>query len=252
MCSMMFLCGIQCAVANEAWQTAKSTHFIVYYKNAPEDFIRRLSENAESDYDRIAEEFGFTRYKFWLWDDRARIYVHDGAEEYQTATGMPAWSGGFAEPQQKVIHTFVYAQNFFETVLAHEMGHIIFREFVGYLNFAVPRWLDEGVATHQEKSQYALARPLLQNAMREGKLVPLSQLETMGPQLALSSDAARLFYLESYSAIDFLITQYCKDAFVTFCQNLRDKRNLERAIASAYPFGTFEEFDLAWQSYISK
>lgn len=251
-CAALCAGAAVCAAAPEEWRTEKSTHFIVYYKSAPGDFVSRITENAEYSYNSIADDLGLTRFNFWLWEERAQIYIYDSAEEYQSATGKPAWVGGDTSPSEKVIRTYVYAPHFFESVLPHEMGHIIYRELVGFMNFAVPRWLEEGVATHQEKSQYAGSKPALQNAIREGTFIPLAELENTGPQILFSNDAAQMFYMEAYSIVDFLLTQYGKDAFVTFSQNLRDKKNLPRAVASAYPFGTLAELDRTWQEYLKR
>jgi hypothetical protein len=232
------------------WREYKSTHFIVYSKNAPDDSIRRLTENAESLYNKIADDLGFTRYQFWLWDDRAKIYVYDNAQDFQMQTGNPSWIAGDAIAQQKLIRTFVDARGFLETVLPHELSHIVFREFVGFLNPAVTRWLDEGVALYQEKSKYYGAKSYLQSVKKDGRLVSLSQLESLGAQIMFSQDAAKVFYTSAFTVVDFLISQYGRDSFVTFCQNLRDKKNLGRALTSAYPFSSFDEFDRAWQRHV--
>jgi len=79
------------ALANtDDWSIEKSTHFIVYYKNAPGDFIQQLIEKSEYYYDKIADGLGFRRFDFWLWDNRAKIYIHDDAKAYQVATNQPS------------------------------------------------------------------------------------------------------------------------------------------------------------------
>lgn len=79
------------ALANtDDWPIEKSTHFIVYYKNAPGDFIQQLIEKSEYYYDKIADGLGFRRFDFWLWDNRAKIYIHDDAKAYQVATNQPS------------------------------------------------------------------------------------------------------------------------------------------------------------------
>src|SRR3989338_7116526 len=120
------------AFDDKGWNEEKSAHFIVYYKNAEERFVRQTIDKAEEYYKSIAENLGFTRYDFWLWDKRAKIYIYDSAEDYQAATGKPAWSGGVAFSHQKVIETYPWAQGFMQSLLPHELGHIIFREFIGF------------------------------------------------------------------------------------------------------------------------
>jgi len=250
---IIFLCFFstcQPAQAQEKWNITKSTHFIVHYKNAPNNFIDDLISKSEEYYDRIAESLGFTRFNFWLWDNRANIYIYDNAEQYQKATSQPSWSAGAAIPSQKIIHTFPYAQGFFDTILPHEMAHIIFREFVGFDNTAIPLWLDEGVASYQEKSRYDSAMRTVKRALAEGKFVPLERLNVTNPSLSLNMESAQIFYAEAVSIVDFLIKEYGRENFVGFCQYLRDKKNLERSVSLIYPFSNLKELGDAWQKYL--
>ena len=234
------------------WNISKSNHFIIYYKNAPEDAINRVITNVEDYYNEIANNLGFTRFNFWLWDNRANIYIYDNADDYRVSTKQPAWSVGAARPREKLIYTYPYAQGFFETVLPHEMGHIIFREFVGSDNPAVPTWLDEGVASYQQSLQYSMALPLARKAAANGTLHSLEKLTAINPQSITDTASAQLYYAEAISIVDYLIKEFGKDSFVLFCQDLRDKRDLQRAICSVYPFSNLQEFDQAWQKYLKK
>lgn len=239
-------------LGSDDWQVEKSTHFIVYYKNAPFDFVNKLTEKSEYYYNRIADDLGFVRYNFWLWDNRAKIYIHDDSASYQSATGMPSWSGGCAQVNEKTIHTFLDAQGFFDAVLPHEMGHIIFREFVGFHNYAIPLWLDEGVAIQQEKSKYHGADSLVRGAIRAGNFMNLGELTEFSLHFSFDNNSVQLFYSEAFSLVNFLLRQFGKDKFVLFCQNLRDKKDLQRALSSTYPFNNIQELDSAWQSYLKK
>lgn len=247
---LVFSIWVSLALGQDNWRTLKGTHFIVYYKSASDDFIRKLIDQAEEDYDRIAEKLGFRRYNFWLWDNRAKIYIYDNAEDFQAATAQPSWSGGSVSPRDKIIHSFPYAQKFFDTILPHEMGHIIFREFVGFDNSAIPLWLDEGVASFQEDFRSVWAKELLRKALSEHKLIGLSELSALNPHLMRDTSAVDLFYAEAVSVIDYLIKRFGQDTFVSFCQALRDKKDLKKAIASVYPFSNLNELDKAWQKYL--
>ncbi len=233
--------------APQEWQVAKSTHFLIYYKKAPEAFITNLIERAEGYYNEIADRLGFRRYDFWLWENRARLYVHDTPQDFQAATGQRPWAGGVAFPRQKTIHTFPGAPDFFERTLPHEMAHIVFRELVGFDNRAVPLWLEEGVATYQEEARRQEAHETDVKALRAGLLVPLDKLGMMNPQLMPDTQSVIIFYAQSVGVVDFLIGEYGKEQFEVFCQNLRDKRDLLRALASAYPFESLAQLDEAWR-----
>lgn len=234
------------------WRIAKSTHFVVYYKNAEEDFLRRLMEKAEWHYDAIAEDLGFRRYDFWLWDNRAKIYIYDDAQSYQAATGQPDWSVGSTIPKDKVIHTFVGQNRLFDVVLRHEMGHIIFREFVGFDNAAVPYWLDEAVASYQERSRRLSAHKQVREAIKKGSFINLEEISRINLMSMLDRASVDLFYAEVLSLIDYLMKEFGKDNFVQFCQKLRDYRSLNRALASSYGFRDIPELQEAWQRYLTR
>lgn len=238
--------------AEDDWRIAKSTHFIIHYKGAPEEFLTTLAERAEDYYDKIAEDLGFRRYNFWLWDNRAKIYIYDDASSYQAATAQPSWSMGSALPKDKVIHAFVGQKKFFDVVLPHEIGHIIFREFVGFDNPAIPLWLDEAVASYQEKSQALQAHQQVRKAIEKGTFIPLEKLCGINQILMFDQASVNLFYAEGRSIIDYLIKEFGKDNFVRFCQDLRDRKNLERALASSYGFKNIQELEQAWQRYLKQ
>lgn len=249
--TLLFSCSIF-AKEEVKWNTSKSTHFIVYFKNAPGSFIEQLISKSEDYYDKIADNLGFTRFNFWLWDNRAKIYIYDDAGDYRVSTGRPEWSAGAARPQEKIIYTYAYVQGFFESILPHEMSHIIFREFVGFDNHSIPTWLDEGVASYQQIKRSQGGLFLVKEAVKEGTLMGLEKLSQTNPQSILETSTAQLYYAEAVSIVDYLIKEFGKNNFVLFCQNLRDKRNLERAICSVYPFSNLEEFGQGWQRYLKK
>ena len=130
------------------------------------------------------------------------------------------------------------------------MGHIIFRVFVGFDNPAIPLWLEEGVASYQEKLTYSMANTFVRKAIEKGNFITLERLSGFSSGSRIPDEAAQLFYIESFSIVDFLIKEFGKDKFVSFCQDLRDKKNLERAIASDYPFSNIQELDEAWEKHL--
>lgn len=234
----------------DKWHIYRSTHFIIHYRHAEEGFIDRLIERSEDYYNKITDDLGFRRYNFWLWDNRAKIYIYDDSQSYQAATGQPGWSSGCAVVGDKIIHTFPNARGFFDTILPHELSHIIFREFVGFDNSAVPIWLDEGVASYQEKLRRQAANKVVKEAIGKGSFFNLEQLSHLNPQSMQDTEQVNLFYAEALSVVDYLIKEFGKDNFVLFCQKLRDNKNLENAMRYSYPFKDVQSLDRQWQDYL--
>ncbi len=247
--SAVFILG-SAALADE-WHVAKSTHFLIYYKNAPETFVNEVMDKAEDYYNRIADDLGFRRFNFWLWDNRAKIYIHDSADDYHLATNQPAWSAGCADYRGKIIHSYPYAQRFSDTILPHEMGHIIFREFVGVYNSAIPTWLDEGVASYEQDLRFSTAA-IIKDAWQKNRFIPLTQLSGLSPHSLTDTYTVNLFYAEAVSAVEYLVKEFGQDRFILFCQELRDKKDLNRALGNAYSYENITDLDKAWQSYLNR
>ena len=240
------------AFDEKGWNVKKSTHFIIYYKNADEKFVSQTIDKAEEYYKSIAEDLGFTRYDFWLWDKRAKIYIYNDAQDYQESTGKPSWSGGVAYSHEKVIETYPWAQGFFQSLLPHELGHIIFREFVGPQTNA-PVWLDEGVAMYQEKLRRSNIKSKLLQAIEEKKLIPLNKLSELNIFFVNDRETVELYYTEAISVIDYLIRKFGKGDFVELCQALKERKPFDQAINDAYKvFKNLEELNKGWLRYIKE
>lgn len=248
MTSLFF--GILQAQENVEWNIEKSTHFIVYYKHAQKTFVDELIVQAENYYNKIADDLGFRRFDFWLWENRAKIYIYDDMEDFHASTGFVTWSAGLAITKVKTIHTYPYAKGFFETILPHELGHIVFREFIGFDNQLVPVWLDEGVASSFEKGRAALAGKIIKPAIADDTFIPIQNLTMLNPQLMQDNQKVNLFYAESISIIHYLIKEFGKDNFIIFCQRIRDGKNLAESLRSTYNFNNLDELNISWKKFV--
>ena len=246
---IIFILGVSLAFA-EDWSIRKSSHFIINYKDAPEDFIDNVIETAEEYYENITRDLGFTRYGAWTWEDRCKIYIYKDTVEYLQATKQPEWSSGSTSYKDKVINTYPLAAGFFDTLLPHELGHIIFREFVGF-RADVPLWLDEGVASYQEKSRRWGSNQIVRQAIKDKTFIPLEELS--GRALASTQDrgTVEIFYAEASSLIYYLITEFGKYRFVDFCENLKDGQRFEAALHSVYSrFDNIQQLQKDWLDYL--
>ncbi len=229
------------------WNIKKSKHFIVYYQESPGRYISKVTSRAEHYYRSITDYLGLRRFKFWTWDKRCKIYLYPDQQEYLDKTSSISWSRGGVHVIRKEIITYVRDEEFFDYVLPHEMGHIIFRETIGF-DKKIPLWLDEAVAVLQEKDRdgyLAIAARLV----KEGDYIPLDELSGIRGYKSIDS---QVFYSESASIIDFLLNKYGRDTFVTFCRRLRDGEEWEKALLKTYRFEDLEELQEAWVNHLLK
>lgn len=233
--------------AEVPWEITKSDHFIVHSREAAPGYVEALIANAEGYYQRITEQLGFTRFDgFWTWDKRAKIYLYADRKEYQAMTGQPEWSEGGANVEEREIHTYVNMSGFLETVLPHELTHIIFREFIGPQR-PLPLWLDEGIACFMEESKQPARLLAAKAIVTTDTFIPFEALTGMGKDGLSDPDA---FYAEAASLIEFLFHHYGREKFVDYCRRLRDKESWDGALKRVYGSRDLSELGGQWVAFL--
>lgn len=270
-----FLFSATVAVAQD-WQELGGDHFIVCFSK-DKKFAKTVLDKAEVYYKRIALELGYPRYsEFWTWDSRVRIYIYPNRSSFLQATDQPAWSHGMADYINKKISSFFGSNEFIDSILPHEMAHLIFRDFVGFKG-EIPLWLDEGVAQWAEEAKRDEMKHMVKQLYEQDKLLLLNDLMNLDIRtmkemkrvyirpsitkdgeagvLFLSTDAlVGIYYLASVSLIGFLIERYGSSSFAHFCRELRDGKKLQEALKFAYPahIRNLEELEAKWREYLAE
>jgi len=243
---IVYLSGNLAIADDSVWNQEKSKHFIIYYQDATSEYLSQLVTKAEHYYRSITDNLGYRRYKFWLWEDRCKIYLYPDQDMYIGYSGKATWSRAYVNVVEKKITTFIWQDNFFDTILPHELGHIVFREFVGY-DKDIPLCLDEGVACMQEQDK--------QERLNVAKSLIRLKLHISVDQLfKLKTDSAIIpfiFYSQSTSIVNFLLEKFGKDKFVFFCRRIRDGQSYEEALTATYKFVDLVELGDAWIDYVN-
>jgi hypothetical protein len=233
-------------VATELWQTNKSQHFIIYYQEAPYGYINELINLAEKYYTSIVDELGYRRFDFWSWDNRAKIYMYKDDASYHADTQRAAWSGAVVNIKKRTIKTFVGQAGFFDSVLPHEMTHIIFREFIGE-KVNLPLWMDEGIACSQEKSSLNERLKVARNLVSQGMNLTLDKLTEIKDTTLV---VPQVFYAEAASIFVFLLDQYGRNKFQEFSRALRDGEGWKEAFKSKFGFRDLKDMENKWKEYV--
>lgn len=242
-----FMSSSACAAE---WKEYKRQHFIIYYKKAPFDFVKTVDRASEQYYVEITRNLGFTRYKGWNWDDRAKIYIYNDMNDYVESGKQAGWSHGSAYPKDRTIRTFPSSHGFFDSTLPHELGHIIFREFIGF-KARVPSWFEEGVAMYQEKAKRWGAHDTVRKAIEDGTFKPLSELSITRLRNRTSRGLVNLFYAESASIVNFMISEMGEQRFVHLCRKLKDGGPFAWALDSVYSrLKNVDDLNDAWVKYL--
>jgi hypothetical protein len=271
--AIVFLfCG---ACVAQDWKEFKGEHFLVYFCQ-DESAAKNVLDSAEVYYRDIASELGYPRYsEFWTWEKRVKIYIYPEHSAYIKATGQPEWSQGLADYKKKQIISYAWSKGFLESLLPHEMAHLIFRDFVGFKG-QIPLWLDEGVAQWAEKDKRKQIEGLVKDLYLNNSLVSLEDMIKLdvrrvkdkekvfirsirtkegerGVLFLSAENLVNTYYIQAVSLVEFLVKRYGADNFANFCRQLRDGKDLEEALTFAYPTSvrSINELEDRWRGFLA-
>lgn len=241
--------------ADDGWAEYKSDHFIVYHHpDIPSKYVRDFTRMCEKYYDRITYRLGFNRFNFWLWENRARLFVFGDKSSYVTSTSSPSWTDAAVHMESKHIATYYMpskddeANRFNNIILPHELTHIILREFIG-MDAKVPLWFDEGTASSSEVDSderyiyYAL------EIAKQGKYIPVSTLERLNHR----SMDPMVFYPLAAALVNFLLEEKGSRAdFVALCREIRDGTPFYEAMRKVYKLENSVELNNAFVKHLER
>ena len=225
------------------WQQIKGAHFVVYFMNKDDEpLANQISTKAEEYYDKVARQLGYARYgNFWTWEERVKIFIFPDQLSFAMTTGQPLWSKGYSVRDSKLfesraIVSFKQEEGFKEKTLPHEIGHLVFKDLVGF-DRLIPVWFHEGIAQLQEISdeEEEVGIAVL---VKSGQYVPFALLNKIDIRLEKDQLKVSVFYAQSRSIVEFLIKVYGQEAFQRLCHHLRDGMDLAPAISATYLFST--------------
>lgn len=240
------------------WQEHKSDHFIIYYNpDIPSKYVREFTRKCEKYYHEIADRLGFRRFDYWSWDNRGRIFIYGSREAYTKDRGRPHWSAASTQPKKKTIATYYFAEDFFNTILPHELTHIILREYIGY-NSKVPLWFEEGVACANEDKytdEYLLkVRELLDQKiyLSVDNLDKINSTKVLNMATRTDEEFPWIFYSTSAALVMFLQEEYGRSNFIKLYRYLRDANTFYGAINKAYHIRNKEELNNKFLSFLQQ
>ncbi|MFH1798445.1 MAG: hypothetical protein ABH844_03775 [Candidatus Omnitrophota bacterium] len=229
------------------WREHKRAHFIVYYHpGISENYVRAFAGKCENYYRSITHRLGFERFNFWLWDNRAKIFLYRTKEDYLGSTGRAAWSGASVNIKKKWISTFYFESDFFDVILPHELSHIILREFIG-LETKTPLWFDEGTACANEEDSLKRYFFTAKKLVEKGYYNSVAQISGIS---TAESATPSVFYPVSAAVVIYLLEIYGRGRFEMFCRNLRDGEPFTLSLGKIYRIRGTEDLNKKLLSYL--
>lgn len=142
-------------------------------------------------------------------------------------------------------------------LIPHEITHLLLYNFMERQYEPVSmRWLTEGLAMYEESKivQSSLVNILRGKTelLKKGRQFSMQDLIMAEVLKTRNAELINLWYAQSFSMIEFMITRLGKEKFNEFCLNLKEYNDVEKALRNTYGdrFNTLDDFQNQWTSYI--
>ncbi len=229
------------------WQQMNGGDFNIFYRaSVPEDFVQTTMDTAEDELKRVTDNLGITNAPSWRGDRQIKVYIYSDRDDFVKNGGQALWAHGVAFARARTIKLYPDATGFFDTILPHELGHIIFRDYIGFTP-EVPLWFEEGVAIYQEKAKRLGSDEIVKQAIENGQFIPLSQLTSMRLYKDTDNKVVDLFYSESASVVHYMITGIGEQEFYMLCGEIKNNIPFPEALHKVYlRFKAIDDLNQAW------
>jgi hypothetical protein len=178
------------------------------------------------------------------------VILAPDAATFDSVTGgrAPDWAAGVAIPALRTIILPAYPSTRTRAqdpivALRHEMVHLALND---YLGVPVPRWFDEGYATWASGEWDASAAWQIRFALLRGAAPPLDSISLRWPA---AEPRARIAYLLSASAVEYLATRNGEPVFATFLATWRRVGSIGPAMRATY-YLPLELFEREWRRMV--
>jgi hypothetical protein len=224
------------------WKAASGDIVRVHWYEGGDAFGQRALKIGEGGVEQAATLLGVHEtvpVDFFIYADQDAFYEALGPGTRENV-------GGQADAEIRTLFALISPSEiddaWVETVIPHELTHLVFDTAVDNPYHFPPRWLNEGLAVYESEGYGAGDRGAVEDAARDGSLIPLPGLSGQFPT---SGDRFRLAYAESVSSIDFLVRTHGQDALVALIGSYADGKTDDEAFEAAIGQDV-EAFNAAW------
>lgn len=213
------------------WNKLQGDNLIIHWYDEPQSFAATLLQAGDAGLAQLAGTTGMRLLK------PVDLYIYASSTDLHDATLYePGWTGGEAFPEHGIVIIGIPAKEleWGKGTVAHELTHIV----VGQLTFSclssLPTWLNEGIAVYGQGGPESESIDQLHTAERANTLISVRALSGGFSEHPSKAD---LSYSESYSLVNYLITQYGPGQLRGLFDDLRQGMTPDAALLDVYGFG---------------
>jgi hypothetical protein len=226
------------------WKRIENDQVIVVWSDGSASFAQRILNLATTSLARLAREAGISP------SGQVRLTVYPSFDTLRSAVlFIPEWTGGLAFPEYGVIMLGIASDSgdWMVDVVPHELAHLVSGEQVfNCLGVSMPTWLSEGISVYAEAADNPDEAKRVLNALENGKLPPLHNLEG---GFSANADETNLSYAQSGEVVRFLIREYGAEKMSALLSAIQSGLRINAALQQVYGFDT-DGLDNTWRSLL--
>jgi hypothetical protein len=199
--------------------------------------LANFVKQCQAKYNRIFD---------YIYDHDVAIYLASSKEEYDkfNLKNVPEWSSGVAYTRlRKIILKpgSYYDPGRYRETLFHEIAHMYIADVS--TNNPIPRWLNEGISMYLSEKNISWQESIIVgNALSAGNLIELNAIDSV---LLFMNAEAELAYLESFLAVQFLVSKVGEKGLVEIVKEFSYSSSLDDVFEKLVGYSYFE-FEIEW------
>lgn len=214
------------------WKTLKAENLSLFWYRGDEAFAQGLMDAALAALDKLAQDTGAQLQK------PVKMYIYADSSDLRGALVFPReWTGGQAFVEHGIVAIGIGPDemSWGRRSIAHELAHLVIYQITFNPYGGLPTWLDEGLAMYAEGALEPHFRSMLQEATSEDELF---SVQSLGSSFPAHAEKALLAYAQSYSLVDFLISNYGRDKMLQLLKVFQQGSSYDGALLEVYGFDT--------------
>ncbi len=228
-----------------SWQSLTEGKVTIYWYEGEQSFAEEIMSTAQQALARLAEDTGAYLKK------PVKIYVYADAQDLQGAMIFPQeWTGGVAFTRYGIIAIGIapHSLSWGKRAIAHELTHLVVHQMIFNPYNHLPNWLNEGLSMYTEGELEVGFTTRLERAITENSLISVRSLSS---PFSTDAEKAYLSYAQSYSLVEFLITDYGQGKMLGLLNTFREGSSYDGALEKVYGFD-MDGLDSLWRDYVTR
>lgn len=234
---VLVFAGFFCANAGYKQQVG---NFSIYSASKDSLIVKQLANFV------IQCRIKYDRFFDYAYERDVAIYLSSSEKEYEkfNQPNIPDWSSGVAYTRlRKIILKpgSYYDPGRYRETLFHEIAHMYIADVSQ--NGPIPVWLNEGISMYLSDKKISWQESIaIGNALSIGNLVELAAIDSV---LLFFNTQAELAYLQSFLAVQFLVSKVGEDAIAEIVKDFSFSYTLDEVFEKHLGYSYFE-FEIEW------